>query len=328
MALLGRLVHSDNAGVPQISGSFSAMATSVILSVCPAPPLAAGHLQKALERVREVFSETEASCSRFLQSTDLSNPNPPPSDWHSVAQLCFSAISEAYDAYKLTEGLFDPRILRDLTSLGYVNSWTAGLPDSRSIPSGRTRQALNDWQPGFESDGKVRIGEFPIDLGGIGKGLALRWSAKAIESETPNFLIEAGGDCICSGSGPTGTGWNIGVQNPFQPEGDPLMVLRLSDIAVCTSSTAVRSWWQHGVLRHHIIDPRTGEPGGNGLTAVTVIAKDPALAEIWSKSLFLVGEESIKEFSEFRGVAAAWITDRGEILRNSLADPYIIWNSH
>ena len=105
------------------------------------------------------------------------------------------------------------------------------------------------------------------------------------------------------------------------------MVLRLSDIAVCTSSTAVRSWWQNGVLRHHIIDPRTGEPGGNGLAAVTVIDNDPALAEVWSKSLFLVGRDSIREFSEIRGVAAVWITDRGEIFRNSLAEPYIIWNS-
>ena len=320
-------MHSDDAGVLQISGSFRAMATSVVVSVCHTPTAAADYHQKALDRVRAVFSETEASCSRFRQSTDLSKLNQSPSDWHSVAPLCFSAISEAYDAYKVTKGLFDPRILRDLTSLGYVNSWTAGLPDSRSNPSSRTRQALNDWKPGFESNGKVRVGEFPIDLGGIGKGLALRWSAKEIEPETPNFLIEAGGDCICSGSGPTGAGWSIGVQNPFQPDGDPLMVLRLSDIAVCTSSTAVRSWWQNGVLRHHIIDPRTGEPGGNGLAAVTVIDNDPALAEVWSKSLFLVGRDSIREFSEIRGVAAVWITDRGEIFRNSLAEPYIIWNS-
>lgn len=326
MAQLGHLVHSDDAGVPPIVGSFRAMATSVIVSVCPAPT-ATVDLRKALERVREVFSETEASCSRFQRSTDLSKLNRSPSDWHSVATRCFSAISEAYDAYKMTDGLFDPRILRDLTSIGYVNSWTSGLPDPRSNSSSRTRQALHDWQPGFEDDGRVRVGEFPIDLGGIGKGLALRWSAKAIESEAPNFLIEAGGDCICSGSGPGGTGWNIGVQNPFQPEGDPLMVLRLSDLAVCTSSTAVRSWWQNGVLRHHIIDPRTGEPGGNGLAAVTVIAKDPAEAEVWSKSLFLIGREGIREFSESRDIAAAWISDHGEIFRNSIADAYIIWSS-
>ena len=40
---------------------------------------------------------------------------------------------------------------------------------------------------------------------------------------------------------------------------------------------------------HHLVDPRTGEPGGDGLLAVTVAGPDPAWAEVWSKTLFLEG---------------------------------------
>ena len=45
---------------------------------------------------------------------------------------------------------------------------------------------------------------------------------------------------------------------------------------------------------HHLIHPRTGEPGGDGLLAVTVAAPDPAWSEIWSKTLFLAGRAAMR----------------------------------
>jgi len=39
----------------------------------------------------------------------------------------------------------------------------------------------------------------------------------------------------------------------------------------------VRAWLAPDGRRvHHLLDPRTGEPGGDGLVAVTVAAPDPA----------------------------------------------------
>ncbi|MBA3875894.1 MAG: hypothetical protein C0498_02990 [Anaerolinea sp.] len=61
----------------------------------------------------------------------------------------------------------------------------------------------------------------------------------------------------------------------------------------------------------HLIDPRTGEPGGNGLVAVTVATRDPAWAEVWSKALFLEGHRAIAAAARARGLAAgvrtAWV---------------------
>ena len=314
----------DRTDLATVTDSFRAMATSVIVSACPTED--DQDFQQSLRQVHAVFSETERACTRFDPTSDLSQLNQSPQSWHKVSPLCFTAIQNAYEAYQLTDFLFDPRILTDLLALGYRNSCTTEKPDTRSDQTLGTRNPLPQWEPEFRTDNQVRVGEFPIDLGGIGKGLALKWSAGAIQSGQSHFLIEAGGDCVCSGSGPTMNGWNIGVQNPFQPEGDPMMVLRLTDLAVCTSSVAVRSWWHNGEFRHHLIDPRTGEPGAGGLAAVTVVARDPAEAEIWSKSLFLVGRDHIRDFSETNNIPAAWVSDYGQAFTNSLISPYVIWN--
>lgn len=299
------------------------MATSVKVSLCHMPGTA--DPLESLSKVEKVFSQTERSCSRFDPSSDLSKLNRSPQLWHSISPWCFRAVLEAYQAYTSTDGLFDPRVLTDLVSLGYRESWTKGGPDPKAEYGGNHKARPSAWSPEFKGEDQVLVGEYPIDLGGIGKGLALRWAAEEISPEQGNFLIEAGGDCICAGAGPTESGWNIGVENPFDQDNDPVMVLNLQNQAVCTSSTAVRSWWQNGKLRHHLIDPRTGQPGSEGLAAVTVISEDPAVAETWSKSLFLMGEKVIGKFSEGKGIPALWITDRGDVIENSLFNPYIIW---
>ena len=44
-----------------------------------------------------------------------------------------------------------------------------------------------------------------IDLGGIGKGLALRWAAAKLERKGfDTFLLEAGGDLVSRGLPPDG----------------------------------------------------------------------------------------------------------------------------
>ena len=64
-------------------------------------------------------------------------------------------------------------------------------------------------------------------------------------------------------------------------------------------------------MLHHLIDPRTGEPGGDGLAAVTVAGPDPAWAEVWSKALFVEGARSIAAAARSRGLAAWWVGGDG-----------------
>jgi thiamine biosynthesis lipoprotein len=76
---------------------------------------------------------------------------------------------------------------------------------------------------------------------------------------------------------------------------------------------------------HHLIDPRTGEPGRGGLVAVTVVGEQPATSEVWSKALFLVGRDGIAEHAAARGLAALWVDEDGEVAMTDSMTDYVIW---
>ena len=78
---------------------------------------------------------------------------------------------------------------------------------------------------------------------------------------------------------------------------------------------------------HHLIDPRTGAPGGAALLAVTVVGPDPAAAEVWSKALFLCGLDGIAEQAEVHELAALWVSADGHLRSSATVDPLVIWRA-
>ena len=284
----------------------------------------------ACDAALEVFRDVEAQCSRFDQASDLSLVNRAPHRWHHVGRYCYAAIDEAWSAYRWTNGVFDPRVLADLVALGYDRWPPRHGPGSTEDPAPGAEGpvvARGRWHPRFvRLVHAVRVGAAGVDLGGIAKGLAVRWASCALARTLgrSDHLIDAGGDCYCAGSAPGGGRWRIGVEDPLG--GDvPLAVLALCDQACTTSSVQRRHWVSAGHAVHHLIDPSTSRPGGDGLLAVTVIGADPAIAEVWSKVLFLQGAAGIDRAAERHGVACCWVTDDGALHVNGRAQAHVVW---
>jgi thiamine biosynthesis lipoprotein len=139
-------------------------------------------------------------------------------------------------------------------------------------------------------------------------------------------MVEAGGDCQLVGPGPEGAGWRVGMEDP-SGRSDPLVVFELTDLACATSSVRVRRWTVGDRQVHHLIDPRTGASGGDGLVAVTVLDPDPAWAEVWSKTLFLSGAARIGAAAECRGLAAVWVEADGRVTTTAPADALVLWRA-
>lgn len=274
-----------------------------------------------------VFPTVAATCTRFDPASPLMQANAAPDDWHRLPPTCVAAISEAFAAYRRTDGRFDPRVLRDLVELGYTEglSFTGGTPE---VAGRRPRRRVlpPPWLPRFRGPDEVHLGGRPVDLGGIGKGLAVRWAAEALQAKAGDHLIVAGGDCSCRGRAPDGAAWRVGVEDPAGGS-EPLAVLQLSDVACATSSVRLRRWKAGGRVVHHLIDPRTGLPGGPGLAAVTVVADDPADAEVWSKVLFLAGRRNVARAAEEQGLAALWVAAEGAVACSDAMRPYLLWQA-
>ena len=283
----------------------------------------------AVDRALSVFPAVDAACTRFDPDSPLMRVNARPDRWHRVPPLLFRAVEEAHRAYERTHGRFDPRVLRSLVDLGYDRSLPFAGGGVVTAGSGRRRPAPTPWRPRFRGGDRpeVHLGGQPIDLGGIGKGLAVRWAADTLHGHLDAYLIDAGGDCASRGAGPGGDGWRIGVEDPRDGDGPPLAVVEVHDVAVATSSTRLRRWRSGGAPAHHLIDPSTGRPGGEGLLAVTVIADDPAEAEVTSKALFLAGRRGITARARRRRVAALWVDVDGRCGETPDFSPSVVWRA-
>jgi thiamine biosynthesis lipoprotein len=278
-----------------------------------------------------VFREVDRTCTRFDPDSPLMIANRSPERWHRLPETLFRAIEEAKSAHDATRGSFDPRVIGSLVALGYdrtlpFHDGNVSLSaNRRSRPLGASGGTSGAWRPRFRhATREVLLGPAPIDLGGIGKGLAVRWSSEVLAQEWRDFLVEAGGDCFAAGRPADGDAWRIGVEDPSVPR-SPICVLALSDRAVTTSSARLRRWVVGGRRAHHLIDPRTGRPGGKGLVSVTVVGEDPARAEVWSKALFLEGPERIDDLSRRRGIPSLWIDDNGRLDMSPAMERYVEW---
>lgn len=211
-------------------------------------------------------------------------------------------------------------------STGAVGS--AGSTGSSSTPGPRATRL--PWRPTVlpGTDRRlVQLDGAPIDLGGIGKGLAVRRAARALVGVGSAVLVDAGGDEWLGGAGPDGNGWMVGVQDPHGGA-DPVLVLSVTDRGCATSSVRRRHWAApDGTPVHHLVDPRTGRPGGPGLAAVTVLHPDPMWAEVWSKTLFLAGVVEVEAQAHVRELAAAWVTDTGAVRVSAAMEPYVVWRA-
>ncbi|HVC24812.1 MAG TPA: FAD:protein FMN transferase [Acidimicrobiales bacterium] len=289
----------------------------------------AARLEGAIARALEVFHEVERVCTRFDAASPMSHANAAPDRWHVVPDLLLAAVAEAYGAHRRSAGRFDPRVLASLLALGYRESTDfSEMPELGAPPADAHRSGpLAPWRPRIRHARRsVHLGGDAVDLGGIGKGLAVRWAAALLAAATSDFLVDAGGDIYCSGRAPDSGPWMLGVEDPLG--GDiPVAVIGVSNAGVATSSVRVRRWTSGGLPVHHLIDPSTGRPGGDGLVAVTVVAPDPATAEVWSKVLFLAGADGIGAAARQRRVAALWIESDGSVAHAADMAPILEWRA-
>lgn len=167
--------------------------------------------------------------------------------------------------------------------------------------------------------------EARIDLGGIAKGLiADRMKELMVEHGVLSGLINLGGNVLAIGPRPDKTPWTVGVRKPQRGvndaasslhEDDFVVAVGIVDQSVVTSGTYERSFVDEGgVLRHHIIDPRTGYPAKTDVASCTIIAASSAQADGLSTAPIVMGLEEAMVFLEgVPGIEAILIDLEGNL---------------
>lgn len=287
-----------------MSAVFRAMGTDVTVV---APELDASAEAVVTLEVAAVFAESERRFSRFLPDSELSQLNRARGPFAASAPM-FEALRRARAYFDLTSGLFDPAVGGALAALGYDRSFSPGGLDRAAPPARAPRATSSDLELDPATRTVTRPPHVTLDLGGFIKGFAADRAARRLP---PNAAVNAGGDAVMRGGGPSGDGWLVDVEDP-RDAARVLLTVRARDRGVATSAPNRRRWMAGGREQHHLLDPRTGRPAPSDLEQVTLLAPTAEVADVLAKTAFLMGRRAGGHFlSRLPGIGGVLIPRDG-----------------
>ncbi|MFV1997613.1 MAG: FAD:protein FMN transferase [Acidiferrobacterales bacterium] len=240
----------------------------------------------------------------------------------SVDNSLLALIRESKRLYRSSNGLFNPAIGRLIALWGFQRD----IPPRGPPPDGRAIAELISKHPTMEDiiirGNRIssRNPAVQLDFGGIAKGYAVDLAIQRLrELGIRNAIVNAGGDLRAIGSrGPRP--WRVGIRHP-QGRGILAWLETNGDESIFTSGNYERYREHAGVRYTHIIDPRTGMPVKEVVSA-TVVDENGALADAAATALSVAGISSWQKISRQMGVGTVMLVDsKGTVyLTRSMAD--------
>ena len=240
------------------------------------------------------------------------------SELSQILEQCFALSQD-------TEGAFDVTI-GAVARMWDIDGWASGVragefqePDSSELKPILAQCGFQRVKLQFPEDGKPAVISLEegvsIDLGAIGKGLALDRIREYLETEASvtGAVISVGGSILTYGEKPDGTPWRVGIMNPFDTSRNLGVLTFSGSFCVSTSGDYERFVEAGGVRYHHILDPSTGYPVDNELTSVTVVTERGMLSDALSTACFVLGRERGLVLAQQYGVEALFVEKDGSI---------------
>ena len=266
--------------------------------------------------------ELEAKLSANVKDSALSKFNSTSSSYKADGDF-LNVMYYAIEIANATEGAYDPTVL-PLTRLWNI---TEGgyLPTADEVAmavSNVDYTALT-----LDDDTISKASAVCVDLGGIAKGYALGKITAMLAEDSPYGMISFGGNVGVWGEKPEGGPWEIGIKNPFDPEGVVGKIITDGGY-VSVSGDYERYFEVAGKRYHHIFDPETGYPADNGLRSVAVYTTDATIGDALSTALFVMGYDKAMEFynSGIYDFEALFITEDDILMTEGMEEMFTYEN--
>ncbi len=232
-------------------------------------------------------------------------------------------IHDSKKYYRISGGLFNPALGKLIGAWGFHDHSEADIAlieqIKKDIP-GMDDLVIRD-QRAYSSNPYLQL-----DFGGIAKGLAIDEIQQLLVSKgINNFIINAGGD-IYAGGHNMDRKWRVAIQDPFKE--DVIGSVELSPAQNIFTSGNYRRYQSEPdhKKRHHIINPKTGEPSLY-ISSATVITSDPVLADAAATTLMLGDKNQIKDLAQALGIQQYMvITEQGEAILSQAMYDALAWH--
>lgn len=259
-------------------------------SEAPAPDVS----DAARRVVADLMAEVEVCASRFRRDSDLERLNCGHGTLLPVRPLTVRLVERALEAAAATDGACDPTVGAHLLAAGYdddIEAVRTRPPAAYAVaPELDPPRAAANWRAvRVDRDlGRIGIPEgLRLDLGATAKAWTADEAAARVHASLGlPALVAVGGDVAVAGGGPA---WPVLVS---EHEGGPGTVVTLGHGGLATSSTQGRRWSTPAGERHHVIDPRTGEPTAGAFRTASVLGGSCVEANALATAALVWGDDA------------------------------------
>lgn len=257
-------------------------------------------------KIEETLADLDQRFSNYRDSSEINQfNNYTGDDWFEVSPDFLSILQQGIKVSELSNGAFD------MTIGPLVDLWGFGPSYTQKTLASKTEIDVLLESAGFQF---LEIQSAPpaarktkpnlkLDFSAIAKGFAVDHIWELLDQAGfSSYMVEVGGEIRTRGVRADGNNWTIGIENPlFNNDKDSIEIIQsvvpLRDMAIATSGD-YRNYFMHEEKRYsHMLDPRTGWPVSNELTAVSVISKKAIDADALATAFMVLGAETSMELA-------------------------------
>lgn len=277
---------------------------------------------EAVELAFQKMEELAFLMDRFNKDSELNLLNSRAGQGPQIVSAdLYKVIENAYEYGLALEGTFDVSLapLLDLWGFGQEKK-TELVPSKEEIERVLSFTGLENiiLEP-IARTVELKSGT-KLDLGGIAKGYIADAGMEILkEKGLTSTYINAGGDVVLGGGKPNGQAWAIGIRDPGKLEEKDYLknyILNMSQGSIITSGSYERYFEVDGQKYHHILDPRTGYPAGE-LMSATVVGPSAMVGDILATAVMVLGVRGLDYLEDLKDYEGLVISQEGEIIMTS-----------
>ena len=245
-----------------------------------------------IEKINECFKlidNYERLFSTTIEGSDIWNINHSGGRPVSVSDDTISLLQTALYYSELSDGRVDLTVLPLSELWDFGSDGNSHKPDDYAI-----KEAVShiDYHTVHIDGNTVTLSDpkASVDLGFIAKGyIADRLKEYLLEQGVESACVSLGGNLVTIGNKPDGQPYRIGIQKPFEAEGEIITAIDVTDSSVVSSGVYERYFYEDDMLYHHLLDTATGYPADNNIAGVTILAPSSIDADALSTTCFFLG---------------------------------------
>ncbi|MDI6777684.1 MAG: FAD:protein FMN transferase [Patescibacteria group bacterium] len=285
--------------------NFKALGADIHVEIVIEDKKAREKARKDLKEVKEVYSAKQKIFCRFNPKSELSKLNRNLGVWQKASPDMIYLAKRALFYNRESEGLYDPRVIEVLESIGYKSKDTGNM--NPKPMSGKLKDLPFDLKV---KKNEIFLGR-RIDFSGIAKGYIIDRAAEFLKKRGwNNFFINVNGDAYAAGRDAKREKWRL----PIEGARNKNAAVCISDHGIATSGVIKRRWKHKGKNVHHLVNPQNPGKFSFEIQSVLVLHKKAEWADGRAKVLVLMGLKKGLEHARKEKLKVIFVDKKGKII--------------